>query len=331
MIKFYLLCISLFSVTILTASVRQAKWSTEPSQPIYVGQQYQLCLTLETSLDEEIESFNLGNISKVPKQCTAALTDVVSHTSEIVGQHRVTKIFFEPLVALEEGIFTLPSLRPTVTLTQRIQQGFFTMSNSQVTQVSVPSYPIKVVPMREDAKGLPIGRYRIEMDVRPQTIVAGGVLELFITCTAIEGVLPKDYQFAFKSIEGCKLYPLRTLERTQTLYKASAYCVTDDDTQGSLELEPFVYFDTASRTVQTLYVNPVLFKMTPPKEIRNEVVLPSGEVVRPLRYAPSEGAPFVGALPIDVDEATLTPIEQCGAWMLIEFNGQRGWCLRNSK
>lgn len=321
----------LFVSMVVMGAVQKATWSTQPSQPIYVGQTYNFCLTLETDANEEIASFNLGSSLRLPKACASAFTKITSHTSEIVKQRRVTTFFFEPLVATEKGTFEIPEMRPTVSLTQRIQQGFFTMSNTHSSVVSLPAYTLVVEPMSKEAEGLPIGRYEMKLEARPSKIMVGGVIEIFVTCTALEGTIPNDYTFTFKTMEGCKIYPLQTLERSDTVYVASAYCVSDNLPSLKVEVEPLTYFDTASRTVRKAHANVLVCQTEPLKENQNEVVLPSGECVRPIRYAPAKEAPFVGFLPFDIDEEHLDPIEHQGDWKLIEYNGQKGWYLTTPK
>lgn len=329
--KNFLMWCVLCLATVAMGAVKKATWSTQPSQPIYVGQTYNFCLTLETDVNEEIASFNLGTISQLPTTCASAFTKITSHTSKIVNRRRITKLFFQPLVATEEGTFIIPEMRPTVTLTQRIQQGFFTMSNTQSSTLTLPTYAFVVERMSEEAEGLPIGQYRMKIEADPSKVTVGGVVEILLTCTAIEGTIPTDYTFEFKHLDGCKLYPLQTVERNDKVYVASAYCVSDSTTAFTIEVEPLRYFDTKYRKVMDASPKPFICESEPLKEISNEIILPSGEHVRPIRYAPAQTAPLVGYLPLDIDEATLSPIEHQGAWMLIDYKGQKGWYLIDSK
>jgi hypothetical protein len=324
--KLWLAGVMLYLATGALAAVYKTEWSTQPMQPLYPGQRYQLCLTLESDAAEEITGFHLQ-----PSPGMEVLEDllgepkITTHTSQVGGERRVTKLFFSHAKAKAIGVLTIPSLRAEVTLSQRFQQGIFTTTHSMSHGITIPAYTFAVEALKEEAKGLPIGDYTASMELSQTTIAAGGVVQVTATIVAEDGFIPQDLLPTFKGPDGCKLYAPTVWERTSQSLVVTFYCVSDARPTVSIEMDPVAYFDTKTRSVQSLKARPVTFTTMAAKEATYDVQLPSGERVYPLRYAPSEHAPMVGWLPLEVEVGQLQVLENQGVWRLVSYNGQRGW------
>lgn len=310
----------------LFAEVTSAEWSTYPSAPLYVGQSYQLCLTLETRAEEEITNFRLDHPSN--QQVLASvegLKAVASHTTEVFEHRRVTKLFFEPTEARTLGTLAVGALRAEVTLTQRVSQGFFTSVHSTSQGVAIPAASFAIETLAPEAQDLAVGRFEAQLVVEPMSVKAGGVVQVMVICEAIEGFLPEDYLPALEVPQGCKLYPGQVLERSEKHISVRFYCVSTAAPSQRIALAPMTYFDTQHRAVRTLVAEACVLKVEPPKTARDEVTLPSGERVYPLRYAPSEKAPMIGSIPCESDPSSFEVLAQEGQWRCVKVKGQMGW------
>ena len=62
------------------ARLRSAAWGTDPAAPVYVGQAYDLTLTLETDADEEVPTFTIDQVPAPVRDSGARNPDAQEHT-----------------------------------------------------------------------------------------------------------------------------------------------------------------------------------------------------------------------------------------------------------
>lgn len=317
---------ALFALT-MRAEIYSMQWQVDASNILYVGQTYTLSLVAETAATEEISSLMIRGLASLPEEQSSVLSKVLSQTSEITGNRRVTTFHFAPIEATKVETITLPPMTCQGMLTTRLQQGFMSMMQSHDFRHQIPAFTIKISPMSEEAQGLAVGDYKLTLDTThlPKQIFAGEVVQLRATCEAIHGIIPNDYTLTFSLPEGCKCYPTQTLSRTPKRYEAMAYCVIDGLKDIAIDLEPFTYFSPTIHAKQIAKATPVTIEIKPQETRADTITLPTGEVVKGLYYAPSRTSPLVGYLPVSTDDRALHPLAREGTWILIEHNGRRAW------
>jgi hypothetical protein len=217
------------------------------------------------------------------------------------------------------------ALRAEVTLTQRVSQGFFTSVHSTSQEVAIPAASFAIETLSPEAQGLAVGRFEAQLMVEPMSVKAGEIVQVMVMCEAIEGFLPEDYLPELKVPQGCKLYPGQVLERSQKHMCVRFYCVSSAALSQRIELVPMTYFDTQHRAVRTLVAEACELNVELQKAPSDEVTLPSGQRVYPLRYAPSEKAPMIGSIPCESDPSTFEVLAQEGQWRCVRVEGQMGW------
>ncbi len=319
--RILLCCLMLTSVSTLSAKLMSAKWETSPRAPLYVGQAYELTLTLETQQDEEIAGVRLEQGPKVRPN---------EQSSVIKNGRRYTTLHWQQQESAPK-IVSIPAgrIQADVTLVQVF--GFMRTANTTSQVVSAPALSYEVVPLPGDARGLPIGLFDLQLAADQSTFLPGEVRLITATLTAREGYVPSDYAFEWADTAFGEVYPFRVKERTNKQLIAEAHVVISSETDVSLCLKPLRAFNLATRTATMVNCAPLSLKVGAPESATTEDMTLSIDTASavnpgaPLRFAPTEGAPIIGALttPYQV-------LETRDTWVRVQTPSGAGWIRRSA-
>ncbi len=298
----------------LFGKLTSAQWSVSPAAPLYVGQTYDLTLTVETDPNEELVEYR---VSQGPKEPSA------QPLVETVNGRRRTTFRWEQVEHVAK-VCAIPEGELVVKAMVVQQHGFARFAQSNVQRITVPAFSYTVIDLPEDAKGAPIGQFELRLTADRKTFVPGDVRILRATLQAREGVLPENFTFELKDAADGRCYPFRTLQHTPKVWVAEAYYVTQRENDLTLQLKPLKAFDLATRSLTWETCPPLTIKAKVVEETAIEdqpITLGQGETHGlPLRYAPTDTAPVIGIL-----APPYTRHESFNAWTRISCAEGEGW------
>ena len=170
------------------AALRSATWGTDPKAPVYVGQVYDLTLTLVTEKDEEITGVNLDQgPNRVPDAQSAELRDGLRHTVLRWRQSEDRP----KLTAIPKG-----HLIANVTTVRTF--GFMRSATTDQQAVTVPAFSYEATDLPGEAKGAPVGAFTLTLSADAPTFRTGDVRVLTATLEAREGRVPETFAFALE-------------------------------------------------------------------------------------------------------------------------------------
>lgn len=301
------------------AALRSATWGTDPKAPVYVGQVYDLTLTLVTEKDEEITGVNLDQgPNRVPDAQSAELRDGLRHT---VLRWRQSED--------RPKLTAIPKGRLIANVTTVRTFGFMRSATTDQQAVSVPAFSYEATDLPGEAKGAPVGAFTLTLTADAPTFRTGDVRVLTATLEAREGRVPETFAFALEGTPKGRIYPFRVTARKERLLVAQAYFVAEAEHDLTLRLAPFRAFDLGTRALADVRCPPLTLRRTQEEQATTSdtvtVGAASGEGL-PLLFAPAEGAPAVGVLPPALRERMDHPLERRGPWVRVQGEGGRdGW------
>lgn len=311
--KRLLLCSLLLLAGLASAKLTKAEWGTSPAAPLYVGQPYDLTLTLETDENESVTHLQLSDEANFPPE--------ESETTVEQGRRKTT--FRWPRVETKEGRTELPSVLVTARVMRTIQMGYGSMSTGGDTRIRVPAFAYEVIPLPPEAEGAPLGIFLQSLAVENPRFTPGDVRELTLTIQAREGVLPETLAPELNPVEGVRIYPFRTLSLSPTLAVFKAYVVLSAESPVTFTLPPMRVFDLASRQVRDLPVTPLtLSPLTAEEQAAEDLAAASQRpaVGQPLHFAPAEKSPVIGVM-----GESWTVEETSGEWSRVRSGSAQGW------
>ncbi len=306
-----LLLLMVGAPSVVCAALTRATWGTSPAAPVYVGQVYDLTLTLETASDEEISELQTDQgPSRNPDSQTTAVQDGVRRTTFRWSQCEAAP----KLVAFPAG-----RLIAGVTRVQNF--GFSRFASTSRQAVEVPAFSYEAVTLPGEAAGAPIGDFTLRLTADSPTYRAGDVRVLTAELRAKSGRVPAQWTPRLAEAPA-GAYPFREVERTESLLRYQAYFVTAEAESMTVRLEPLKAFDLTHRALSEV--------ACPPLTLTQQVAAPEGETAAPeaprervLRFAPTEGAPILGVLAAG---EPWRETERSADWVRIELpGGASGW------
>lgn len=287
---------------LLQAKVTSVAWSLNPASPVYVGQSYELCLTIETEQDEEISGLRVDQGPQtIPEQ----------RVSQANGKRQTA--FVWELQTASPRLESIPQARLLVQLTRVHRFGFGSQSTTTVDRATVPAFQYEVIALPAEAAGAAIGHYALSLSANRGTFAPGDVREVTAILQAEAGYVPEGFAFAWQMPEAFpgRLYPFREVERTRKRLVAKAWVAPDPEAEAAtVALEPLKIFDVQTRTRSMVQAPPLTLRAH-----EAEAEAPEAEPAAPepalLRFAPSASAPI------------LAPLE--GAWQ--ELGRREGWVM----
>ena len=297
---------------LIQAKVTSAAWSLNPASPVYVGQAYELCLTLETEADEEISTLRVDQgPQSVPEQ----------RVSQSGGKRRTT--FVWELQSASPRLESIPQARLLVQLTRVQRFGFGSHATTTVDRASVPAFQYEVLALPAEATGAAIGHYAISLSANRGAFAPGDIREVTAILQAEAGNVPADFAFAWRSPEAFpgRLYPFREVERTRKRLVAKAWVAPEPEAEApTLALEPLVIFDVQSRTRSQVEA-PTLTLRTQETDSETPEAVEAAPEPALLRFAPSLAALILGPL-----EAPWQEVNRREGWAMVRTAaGRCGW------
>lgn len=296
------------------AALTSAAWGTDPAAPIYVGQAYDLTLTIETDPDEEIAGF-------VIDQGPSRNPD--SQTSVTQGGRRRT-VFRWREREDRARIAAIPLTRLVADVTQVQTFGFMRTATSSRQGVGVEAFSYEVRDLPGEAAGAPIGAFALTLAADPPTFRPGDVLRLTATLTAEEGLAPADFPFALEPTDAGAAYPFRVVERTEKRLVAQGYFAVAAEAPFTLRLRPARTFDLRTRTLTETRPATLALTLAAPDA---DDAAPDADTPIPLRLAPAHEAPTLGTLPPDAAPEIL---ERHGGWVRVRHGERTGWVRKGA-
>ncbi len=309
-----LLLILLFVAPLVQAKMTSATWGLSPASPVYVGQPYELTLTVETDPNEEIAEYRLTqDPGTLPAEPTIETVNGRRRTT-----FRWTQVEYNAkLKAIPEG-----ELGARIMVVQTF--GFARYQRSVVQKIMVPAFSYEVKELPGEARGAPIGDFKLVLSADQVTFTPGDVRILTATLTAEEGYVPEIVHFVLKDEAGGRLYPFRITSRTHRQLTAQAYYVTSGETDLLLELQPFKAFNLTHRKLADVVCPPLLLRLqAEADDAMDDVPITFGQSEvqgLPLRFAPTDRAPVIGIL-----VAPLTRHETFEEWTRVSCAEGEGW------
>lgn len=301
------------------AALTSATWGTEPKSPVYVGQTYELTLTLVTGKDEEITGVHLD-------QGPAHAADAQS--SEVRGGQRHTVLRWR-MTERAPKLAAIPVGRLVAAVTAVRTFGFMRSESTDRQAVPVPAFSYEVADLPGPAKGAPIGVFALRLAADAPTFRTGDVRVLTATLEAREGEVPETFAFALEGDPEGRVYPFRVTARTARRLEAKAYFVAEAGRDIALRLAPFKAFDLGPRALTEVRCPPLTLRWRPEEEADASETVTVGAASAaglPLRFAPSAGAPAVGVLPEASRGRLQAPLERHDDWVRVRGEGGReGW------
>lgn len=301
------------------AALTSATWGTEPKSPVYVGQDYELTLTIVTEKDEEITGVNLD---QGPKRAADA------QSSEVKGNQRRTVLRWG-MAEDAPKLAAIPAGRLIAEVTTVRSFGFMRTASSNQQAVAVPAFSYEAIDLPGPAKGAPVGAFSLRLTADAPTFRTGDVRVLTATLEAREGRVPETFAFALEGEPEGRVYPFRVTARTPRRVEAKAYFVAEAGQNLTLRLAPFQAFDLGPRALREVACPPLTLRWLPEEEAEAAETVTVGATSAaglPLRFAPSAGAPTVGVLPEAARDRLNAPLERHGDWVRVRGEGGReGW------
>lgn len=301
------------------AALRSAVWGTEPKAPVYVGQTYDLTLTLVTEKAEEITGVHLEQGPKRPPDAQSSeVRDGLRHTVlRWSGMEERPK-----LTAIPEG-------RLVASVTAVRTFGFMRSASTDQQAVAVPAFSYEATDLPGEAKGAPVGAFALTLSADAPTFRTGDVRVLTATLEAREGRVPETFAFALGGTPEGRAYPFRVTARTARRLEAKAYFVAEAGHDLTLRLAPLRAFDLGTRALAEVRCPPLTLRWVPEGEEtegRTVAVGAASAEGLPMRFAPAVDAPMVGVLPAAQRSRLERPHERWGDWVRVRDEGGRdGW------
>lgn len=307
----------LFVAPLAMAKLTSAKWGTEPAAPVYAGQPYELTLTFETQLDEEISNVQLD-------QSPGREADYQT-TKQSKGK-RLTTLHWKQLHPRPK-MCAIPASRLVANVTHAQTFGFMRTMNTTRQSITVPAFNYEIVPLPDAAKGAHLGTFKMTLTADETTFSPGEVRLLTATLTAEEGCVPQDFAFTLAESEAISVYPFQWVRRTERECVAQAHIVITAEAATEVRLNAFQSFDLATRALKTVTCPPLTLTLRTETmdEAEADIFVGVGasttaNQVKSLRFAPSIAAPVIGTL-----EGVWTEKERYEAWVRVETAQLSGW------
>ncbi len=312
--KTFLVALLLMVPWLVQAKITMVTWGVSPASPVYVGQTYDLTLTIETDPNEEIAEYRLTQGPKIPSE--KPIVETVNGRRRTIFRWQQVESNVK-LVAIPEG-----ELLARVMVVQTF--GFARYQTSTTQQVVVPAFSYEVVELPGEARGAPIGNFALSLTADQSSFSPGEVRVLTATLVATEGAIPETMTFALKEEKKGRLYPFRVKSYSTKKLVAEAYYVTEGEQDLTLGLQSFKAFDLVHRQLTTVYCSPLILSFKPEEADATAdvpITLGQGEVRGlPLRYAPTDRAPVIGVL-----VAPVTRYETYEEWTRVACAEGEGW------
>ncbi|MGN0886058.1 MAG: BatD family protein [Candidatus Spyradenecus sp.] len=294
------------------AKVTSAAWSLNPASPVYVGQAYELCLTLETAADEEISTLRVDQgPQSVPEQ----------RVSQADGKRRTT--FVWELQSASPRLESIPQARLLVQLTRVQRFGFGSHATTTIDRASVPAFQYEVMALPPEATGAAIGHYTLSLAANRGTFAPGDIREVTAILQAEAGIIPADFAFAWRAPESFpgRLYPFREVERTRKRLVAKAWVAPEPEAEApSVALEPLAIFDVQTRKRSEVQAPALTLRAQEAEREASEAVEAAPEPAL-LRFAPSATALILGPV-----EAPWQELNRREGWAMVRTaTGRCGW------
>ena len=298
------------------ARLRSAAWSTDPAAPVYVGQAYDLTLTLETDADEEVPTFTIDQVPAPVRDSGARNPDAQEHTV----RDGVRRTVFRWHVAEDSPrLVAIPLTRVVADVMTVRQFGFMRSAQTTRQGVGAPAFSYEAVPLPGEAAGAPIGTFGLTLGADAPDFAPGDVRTLTATLVAKEGRVPAEVAFALAPAEGVRAWPWRVTERTDKRLVAKACVAIDAEGPVTLRLEPLKVFDLGARALREVAAAPLSLALRAP-----EAKAPAARGPEPLRFAPAATAPTVGALGAGAEPTG----DVAGEWARVRMGDRTGWVRR---
>ena len=283
----------------LRAELRSARWEVSPTPPLYAGQTCELRLLIETAPEEEVASLLL---SAGPKDRRPDHYDARKE-----ADRRVTVCTWNVIAEPDTDTLTIPAARLRARIVEVKRYGFRVDYQDHTEEITVPAFTCAVEPLPGDAAGLPIGDFALSLAAVPSDPRPGDVIRLRAKATAREGALPTGLTFALDGAPAGEARPFRVLRATPQAVEAEAYyALPDRPLTETLMLAPLRAFDLTVRTAADVPCPPLTLVVRERPEPADDSPAKEGA---PLRFAPDDNAPAVGALAAD-----RRVLETRGAW-----------------
>lgn len=296
-----------------SAKLTKAAWSTSPSAPIYVGQPYSLCLTLETDENETVTFLQLA-------QAVGLQPD--DSVSEVVDGRKQTTFRWHRAETKADRV-EVPSMIVSTRVLRTVRMGFGSSSVETDARIQAPDFAYEVVPLPAEAEGAPLGVFEFTLTADAPKFTPGDVHELTLEARAKEGVLPEGLAPVLDPVEGVRIYPFRKIGQTSTRALFKAYVMIESEAPVTFALPPMRVFDLTTRSLRELPIAPLT--LTPLTEAERASAAEAEAEQRPamgqpLHFAPAEKSPVVGVV-----GESWTVEETSGEWSRIRSGNAEGW------
>ncbi|MBQ9693258.1 MAG: hypothetical protein IJV69_00685 [Kiritimatiellae bacterium] len=316
MVRNGLLFFSLLSTPFLFANLISATWGTSPAAPIYVAQEYDLTLTLETLQNEEISNVRLTQgPGRAPDRQTVYEKD----------GHRYTVLSWQQSENTAK-LAAIPAGRLVADVTMVQVFGFMRSANTTRQSLSIAPFSYDVENLPGEASGVPVGTFQLSLSVDKLGFRPGEVRVLTATLTAVEGRIPESVSIDLEPTDAGETYPFRWVKRNNRQWIAEAYFVTSSEDDITLCLKPFKAFDLATRTLTTIQCEPVTLSVLYEQDETIEdttLILDttnSEKSRKQLYFSPTNEAPIIGSL-----ESEWRIVTTYGDWIYVEADSISGW------
>ncbi|MEG2414606.1 MAG: hypothetical protein RSB74_01620 [Kiritimatiellia bacterium] len=305
-----------FFAAVGSAGIQRAVWGTLPPAPVYVGQAYDLTLTIETEAAEEVSGIQLEQgLSRQPDEWFSAKNEK--------GQRVSTFVWHRCESAAQRISFPATTLIANLTTASQTFGFMQTLSTVQREQkMDAFSYEVQALPA--EAKGLPVGDFVMTLGTERTTVAPGEVIVITAIVEARGGNVPKALPFVMDSEGKGRTYPFVEHSRSARSLMAHAYYVVPEE-RGTvtLTLNAMNVFDVTSRTVLSVMSAPLTLNVQERVETVTEqpqaVTVGAGQGL-PVRFAPSDQAPLLGVL-----GEGWKALESLGDWTRVMIGTQSGW------
>ena len=291
----------------------KASWSVAPAAPVYVGLVYELRLTIETALSEEVEELRLDQLPKEPP-----MSPVVEKTDDC----RRT-VYTWRQVRQTPRVESIPASKGVMTLKTMRKHGFNPRLEIKEVRVQVPAFAYEVLPLPAEAQGCLVGAFSVAFTTEVGDFAFGDVREVTAILRAEDGVIPDDFTFTWADAAAFpgRLYPFREVARSRTQLEARAWVVPSETApEVQVALAPIRLFDARQHTVRALTAPPVVLRSV---ESSGAALKPAAEAEAKevvLHFAPSLRSPVLGKL-----RSPWEVIERRAEWVLVSSADGEGW------
>ncbi len=296
-------------------AVLSAQWGTSPSAPVYVGQAYDLTLTVETASEEQVTGLTLD---QGPRRAPD------EQSSSVQGKVRKT-VFRWTMDEPAPKLIAIPEGRLSVELTTEQTFGFIRSASTTRRAAKIPAFSYSAQALPQGATGLPVGVFAQSLRSDDATYRPGDVRAITATLVAKEGRIPEGFAFAWAQTPKGRVYPFREVKREKNRLEAQAWIVPEgEEPVATVQLKAVKAFDVRKREAQEVACAPLMLHLKDEDaddDAGEDVTIggASGKGV-PLRLAPAEGAPLIGTL-----EGPPEKLEERGAWVLVRGASGSGW------